>query len=492
MAAITWRNVAAPDFTGASRMMETGADRLSQAFGNVQNMLDTHRQTQIQNWEATKQSNTQAALAKILGVGDMDSYNALRETINPTALQQENGSQIDLVKVMEAMNSRDDAIRQDTRDNWAFKIDSDNNADRDIVNQIKALEASGDRVGAAKLREQAQFKSSDSAVTLNEYGFDRSKEYSAERRANESHGSSMATAAQNRKHAAYNHDRQVVENNRQDEVYARNEQDRKWTDALVGKYQDLTENTSLREDEINQAMQTFAQENNIPNTVTAAFDTSGNGSKIFQANRQATAYQKGQTQQAVDQLTREFETNPEVIANRSQIAAADKKLKELPPEVTEDKYLSLADVSAKLEKRKIKSNAIGLAKADADIDNVHDQLPDLYAKVGKEMTELTKGSGINIPEGLRGYVVDAAIDIVGTHDRDDEGYGELDMEEVEKVALRLAGERAHAYVEGRLANSVKTTAQRIIDGHQYQYNSAVSDLKLGNQDMKNMVERLVK
>lgn len=125
MAAITWRNIAAPDFGAASTM----AARAGDAFQGALQAVSGIAQQQENILESEKAANTQEALEAIQSIKDIDTY-------NKTSMEQligKYGSAINRKEVFNAFTGRDEQIWSEQD---ALQLRSDKNLLRESTGII--------------------------------------------------------------------------------------------------------------------------------------------------------------------------------------------------------------------------------------------------------------------------------------------------------------------------------------------------------------------
>ncbi|MBD3875234.1 hypothetical protein IEG05_08320 [Pseudomonas kunmingensis] len=74
--AITWRNVDAPNFTGANLLMRDAGDRIGTGFDGFRKVFDENTQNQQKALEQTKNYNTGQFLDRLAGYQDLAALKA--------------------------------------------------------------------------------------------------------------------------------------------------------------------------------------------------------------------------------------------------------------------------------------------------------------------------------------------------------------------------------------------------------------------------------
>jgi hypothetical protein len=108
---ITWRNINAPDFSNSATLMQTGSQALQGGLDKLTQLGKDYQARQEQAWEKGSERNRDAVISQIMGLKDMDAYNAFGEQL-PGILDQYSG-QIDRKAVMDAWMKQDNSIRDD-------------------------------------------------------------------------------------------------------------------------------------------------------------------------------------------------------------------------------------------------------------------------------------------------------------------------------------------------------------------------------------------
>ena len=148
---ITWRSVAAPDFTPAGQLLNLSNNLIDRGANQISDVMNARLQTQKQEWDATKEQNTQDALNNIRG---MDS--AQLNQANIAGLLSPYGAQINQQAVRDAFNNQDEFIAGNLQTAQNIK-DSTDRTKYGAVNDtfLQAL-AQGDMTKAQELVKQLQ------------------------------------------------------------------------------------------------------------------------------------------------------------------------------------------------------------------------------------------------------------------------------------------------------------------------------------------------
>lgn len=145
---ITWRNINAPAAPSIDTTTADAARLITSGLNGFQNLIKDNSQQQKVQWDAQKESNTNNLLAQIAGTRDLESYGALENTITADGLLSKYGAQVDSLKVLNALNGRDDAIRQDVTEQQTFDDTQVNRGERDLMGNLRTLIQTKDFKGA--------------------------------------------------------------------------------------------------------------------------------------------------------------------------------------------------------------------------------------------------------------------------------------------------------------------------------------------------------
>lgn len=110
--AITWRNVNGPSLADASRPLDSAARLIDNAFSRVGTVLDDQTKMGMDNWEQTKQNNTQAFLDQIYAAQGAEGFKALQDSGELQRMIAANGAQIDRAAARSAMDGRLATLQQ--------------------------------------------------------------------------------------------------------------------------------------------------------------------------------------------------------------------------------------------------------------------------------------------------------------------------------------------------------------------------------------------
>lgn len=145
---ITWKNINAPSFTDVNSSAAAAAKMITGGLGKLATTAEDYAQGQQDAWEQTKAANTQNILNEIAGLNDLAGYEALQQRLNPQALQQQYGAQIDTSKILSALGQRDNQLMDDATTAYNYEQTLKERTAAPLINQFNALLGSNDYKGA--------------------------------------------------------------------------------------------------------------------------------------------------------------------------------------------------------------------------------------------------------------------------------------------------------------------------------------------------------
>lgn len=104
--AITWRNINAPDFTGAAAIQQQGADNLQSSLDTLQGLVQERRDINIQQEQDLTKANTFKLLETVRTTSNMEDY----EKLSLNTLLSSVGGNADEEAVYKALLNQDDEI----------------------------------------------------------------------------------------------------------------------------------------------------------------------------------------------------------------------------------------------------------------------------------------------------------------------------------------------------------------------------------------------
>lgn len=104
---ITWQQVAAPDLSASTEMMNQGANNLASAFKGINAAFDPIRKANAAVAQQETQNNTDSIVSALKNASTLDATKALVQGLDPNKLKETLGDRIDMGRVMAA---RDQAV----------------------------------------------------------------------------------------------------------------------------------------------------------------------------------------------------------------------------------------------------------------------------------------------------------------------------------------------------------------------------------------------
>ena len=189
---ITWRNVSAPDFTGASRMLDRAGESFTGAFDALQNTKDTFE-------EGRTDRNTQAFMDELAQYRSPEELAAAQEAGTIQALRQQYGANglIDRERTgADAITDRIGKLQQVKQQNQQYQDFNTRLGNRDALRTFNERIAARDLEGAQEIVENTDWvdptKTAGILRDARATEFDRSLANAQETRAAEKHDALMA------------------------------------------------------------------------------------------------------------------------------------------------------------------------------------------------------------------------------------------------------------------------------------------------------------
>jgi len=157
---ITWRNVTAPDFSGASRMIETARSSLNDAFKGADGLITDFQGIQQGNQEARVNNNTEQFLATLQKrYQDPEALRQAQASGEIDALRQQFGQYgLNTEKTgMEAVNTLVSGLQSRARSDQEYTDFQTKLANREMRDEHARRLANGDLEGARALEEEITF-----------------------------------------------------------------------------------------------------------------------------------------------------------------------------------------------------------------------------------------------------------------------------------------------------------------------------------------------
>lgn len=176
--AITWQQVAAPDMTDVSRMLNVGANQTADALKNLSSAFDPIKQAAANTRKDLVEKNTLNAINEINSISDMGQLDSYLKNTGPQQLIDRFGQDnIDLNKVLSTAAGARDSLTTRLNNQFQFGENQLKQTEvqnfRDISEKIGAAKASGDLDALVPLAQALK----------SQYGVDAVKDIEAKRAA---------------------------------------------------------------------------------------------------------------------------------------------------------------------------------------------------------------------------------------------------------------------------------------------------------------------
>ena len=148
MAAITWRNVDAPNLGDPTRTGMLASNSINNAFDILNKQLTTAQAVDSQNWDARKALNTDQYLSRLQSFKTPEEAAAAQADLQ--AMRQGFQAQIDMPVVRNAEANLTENLQRRVTTNNAYVTSQEDFAERDPVARMKQFIYAGDMVGYQK------------------------------------------------------------------------------------------------------------------------------------------------------------------------------------------------------------------------------------------------------------------------------------------------------------------------------------------------------
>ena len=152
--AITWRNVDAPDFTGANTLLRDASDRIGTGFDGFRKVFDENTQNQQKALEQTKDYNTGQFLDRLAAYRDPATLEAAIQSGVIGQLRQQFGGMINQDQVRNAVDDRGDFLRQQAINRMTYDNQAQDNADSPLLNAFLARARGIDMADPKQVEQQ--------------------------------------------------------------------------------------------------------------------------------------------------------------------------------------------------------------------------------------------------------------------------------------------------------------------------------------------------
>ena len=139
---ITWRNVDAPSFGEASRMMALAQNGINRGFENFNNILKNEQAIVEANWKQGKENNTNAYLGELLSAKTPEELAARQDFLNQ--MRAGFGAQVDAPAVLKATDERGSVLQNRALSNITYQNSLEDQATAADQAAFKVATANGD------------------------------------------------------------------------------------------------------------------------------------------------------------------------------------------------------------------------------------------------------------------------------------------------------------------------------------------------------------
>lgn len=161
---ITWRNIESDTTRGAAGLMEVARRSLNDGFTGLQSTLEQRNEIQDQNWEARKQTNTNAFLDRLAQFKTPEELAAAQASGELQALRQQYGSQVDSAAIRDAESGLQQKLIERLTAQNQFADDTFNRNARPLMDEYQGYLARRDPAGAAKFLADNQLAVDESGA----------------------------------------------------------------------------------------------------------------------------------------------------------------------------------------------------------------------------------------------------------------------------------------------------------------------------------------
>lgn len=144
---ITWRTIYGQTPDAAARLMQTAQTSFNNGFDALGNVLQKEQDTSQQNWDNTKQNNTNEYLDKLAQYDTLEEMEAAQSSGAIDQLRAQYGKQIDSAAVRDADATRIDTLRERAMAGNAYTDQVQERLERPLVNQALGMAAEGNFEG---------------------------------------------------------------------------------------------------------------------------------------------------------------------------------------------------------------------------------------------------------------------------------------------------------------------------------------------------------
>lgn len=142
---ITWRNINAPNFSGTNQAMSNALKGITIGGETLTNAVNNFEQTQQDNFTNERNINTQRFLDTINQQNNLDGLSGLDSQYRQAGFFE--GQNVDTSKIFGALDTRENTIQQDIRDDDAFRLLQQDIANRPHIEAVNQFGRTGDVAG---------------------------------------------------------------------------------------------------------------------------------------------------------------------------------------------------------------------------------------------------------------------------------------------------------------------------------------------------------
>ena len=151
MAAITWRNIDAPDLRGSMQGMTLAQRGFQQGLDSLQGILDQQAKTEQANWEQQKRNNTDELKNLLFNAKTPEEAAAIQSQITERLTAM--GAQVDANAVRTAADARVPELQRRALEGIDYNNKQTDAKDAPILNRLKALALQDPIAAAAAMNE---------------------------------------------------------------------------------------------------------------------------------------------------------------------------------------------------------------------------------------------------------------------------------------------------------------------------------------------------
>lgn len=140
---ITWRTVAGPSLTDASRPLDSAQRMITSGFGAFDDALKQQSAIDEQNFKIQKENNTNAFLNRLYQAQGADGMKALQDSGELQTMLSGFGAQVDQTAARTALDTRLGTLQKRDQEGWAYDNAALDQKEAPVIDQAKGLIAQG-------------------------------------------------------------------------------------------------------------------------------------------------------------------------------------------------------------------------------------------------------------------------------------------------------------------------------------------------------------